>query len=68
LRNEATEQTLAPELALYLQNDLIQHKLSDNIKLITRTIAALNTTNLNLQLILERALAPMCLLAMSKLL
>jgi hypothetical protein len=68
MRSDAIEQTLAPLVALYLQNDLIQFKLYENIKIIMRTIAALGTANVNLQLILERAIAPMALLAVEKLL
>ena len=68
MRSDAIEQTLAPLVALYLQNDLIQFKLYENIKVIMRTIAALSTANVNLQLILERAIAPMALLAVEKLL
>ncbi len=68
LREQACEGILSPLVALYLQNELIQFKLADNVKIIVRTLTALNTANINLSGFLERSIAPMTMVAMNKLL
>ena len=68
LRSDAAETTMAPALALYLCNDLIQFKLVDNIKLIMRILGTLNSANVNVQSVVEKAIGPVTLLAMDKLL
>ena len=68
LRSDAAETTMAPALALYLCNDLIQFKLVDNIKLIMRILGTLNSANVNVQSVIEKAIGPVTLLAMDKLL
>jgi hypothetical protein len=49
LRGSAIEGTLAPALGLYLQNELIQFRLGENVKLIMRTVQALQSANLSIQ-------------------
>lgn len=68
LREQACDTILSPLLALYLKNELIQFKLADNVKIIIRTLSALNTANINLSGFLERGIAPMTMVAMNKLL
>ena len=68
IRNEAIEQVLVPALVLYIQNDLIQFKLAENIKIIMRTLSALNTANVNVNSIVERTLAHTAVSAIESLL
>lgn len=68
LRHEAVEQVLVPVLILYLQSDLIQFQLQDNIKLIVKTLGALTAASLNIGQLVERALAPAAAAAVQTLL
>ena len=68
LREQACDGILSPLVALYLQNELIQFKLAENVKIVILTLSALNTTNINLSGFLERSIAPMTMVAMNKLL
>eukprot|EP00347_Sterkiella_histriomuscorum_P012251 403369312 len=61
-----TDQLLSLHLSLYLQNELIQHKLGENLKMIMRSVQALQTASVNLSWILERSLTPMVLNALDK--
>jgi len=58
LRHDAVESVLVPVLILYLQSDLITFQLADNLKLILKTLGALNSVSLNITGIVERALSP----------
>ena len=47
---------------------MIQFKLSENVKLVVRTMAAVNSANVNVSGVIERAIGPVVKMAMERLL
>ncbi|CDW82467.1 UNKNOWN [Stylonychia lemnae] len=65
---QQTETSLCLHISLYLQNELVQHQLGENLKQIVRLVKALQGTNVNICHVLERSIAPMVLNSIDRLL
>jgi len=68
LRQEVEQALVVQGVGMYLQNELVLHRLADNLRNVFRTLAALHSVNVNVITISEKSMVPLVLSGSDRLL